>query len=135
MLYHEEKIQKHYEEQSNGIPKNRRLNGISVKYKQKDTTVYFYIKGAKYVKVAPKFETSVRRIFEQRLLHKELQHCDFAQTSIENDSCYKLVEWSNNLRLRQAIPRYGRIKRAMKIEITKEMHTEYVFHVLLEELK
>ena len=57
----EERIENDYAEQSDGLPKNRRLNGIAVQHKRRDTTVYFYIEGAKYVQFAPKFENKIRR--------------------------------------------------------------------------
>ena len=129
----EDRINKYYAEHSAGLLKNRRMNGIGVQYKKRQATVYFYIEGAKYVQVAPKFENKIREIFDQRVLDEALNHCDFAETIIGNDNCCEIVEWSTSLRLRQAILKYGRIKRAMRVKISKKLHTEYVFHVLLEE--
>ena len=133
MSFVEERTKKYYAEQSDGVPKNPRMNGFAVRHRKRDALVYFYIKGAKYVKLPPKFENYIRRFIEQRRLDKDLEHCDFAQTFIEKDSCYEIVEWSSSLRLRQAIRQYGVIIRAMRVKITKKLHTKFVFHVLLEE--
>ena len=133
MSFVEERIKKYYAEESDLVPKNRRSNGIDVKHRKKDATVYFYIEGAKYSKLPPKFVNNVRRIVEKRVLDEELEHCDYAQTVIEKDNCHELVEWSSSLRLRQAILRYGKIKRAMRIRTTTKLLTSYTFHVLLEE--
>ena len=131
----EDKINKDYAEESAGLPKNRRMNGICVQHKKRQATVFFYIKGAKYVQVAPKFENKIREIFDKRVLDEALNQCDFAETIIGNDNCCEIVEWSTSLRLRQAILKYGLIKRAMRVKISKKLQTEYVFHVLLEEYK
>lgn len=133
MSFVEERIKKYYAEESDLVPKNRRSNGIDVKHRKKDATVYFYIEGAKYAKLPPKFVNNVRRIVEKRVLDEALEKCDFAQTGIEKDNCHELVEWSTSLRLRQAILRYGKIKRAMRIKTTTKLHTSYAFHVLLEQ--
>ena len=128
----EDRINNYYAEKSAGLPKNHRMNGIDVQYKRRQATVYFYIEDAKYVQFAPKFENKIRKIFDQRVLDEALKHCDFAETIIGNDNYCEIVEWSNSLQLRQAILKYGRIKRAMRVKFSKNLNTEYVFHVLLE---
>ena len=129
----EERIKNYYAEESGGVPKNCRMNGIPVKYKNKKSIVYFYIEGAKILQFSPRFENNIRRIFDERVLHSELMHCDYAATSIEKDKRHEIVEWSTSVRLRSAILQYGKVKRAMKIKTIKNLLTKYAFHVLLEE--
>ena len=128
----EERIKKYYAEESDGIPKNRRMNGIPVRHKKKNAIVFFYMEGARSLNFGPKFQNRIRRIIESRLLDNELMQCDFGEISSDGKYHYVTVEWWKSLRLRQAILSYGQIiRRAMRIKKTKKTGTKFEFHIVL----
>ena len=130
----ENKINEFYYEESAGVRRNRRMNGIPVQHKNRDAVVYFYMEGVGSPELGDIFQKKIRRIIEGRVLDKELLHCDFAETiSGENNRNYEIVEWWTSNRLRQAILRFGKIiRRAMRIKITENLEKKYEFHVLVD---
>ena len=128
----EERIKKYYAEESDGIPKNRRMNGIPVRHKKKNAIVFFYMEGARSSNLGPKFRNRTRKIIESRLLDEELRQCDFGEIFSDGKYEYVIVEWWKSLRLRQAILAYGQIvRRAMRIKKTKKTGTKFEFHIVL----
>ena len=130
----EERIKTFYTEDSAGVQKNRRMNGIPVQHKNKEAIVFFYMEGVESVELPPRFQDKIRRLIETRVLDESLIHCDFAETfSDENYRYYEIVEWWTSTRLRQALLKYGKIiRRAMRIKITEKFEKKYEFHVLLD---
>lgn len=130
----ENKINEFYYEESAGVRRNRRMNGIPVQHKNRDAVVYFYMEGVGSPELGDIFQKKIRRIIEGRVLDKELLHCDLAETiSGENNRNYEIVEWWTSNRLRQAILRFGKIiRRAMRIKITENLEKKYEFHVLVD---
>ena len=128
----EERIKKYYAEESAGIPKNRRMNGIPVRHKHKNAMVFYYIEGAGQSELNTKIRNRTRTIIEKEELDTELLHCDFAESFFDGDYHNLTVEWWTSLSLRQAILSYRQIiRRVMRIKKTKRTNTKYEFHVLV----
>ena len=129
----EEFLEKFYAVSQPDQTENKRMEGIPVKHKGKDSIVYIYMAGNRSTKFGLQFKNKIRRTIETHVLDAYLVHCDFA-ASFSNGAChFKMVEWTTSLRLRQCILKYGKIRRAMRIKITVLTEIRYEFHVILEQ--
>ena len=132
MSYPEERLKKYYYEEALGVLKNRKMNGIPVKHKKIPTMVYFYVDGINGATVfGSKFQEKIKRMFKKRVLDEALQIVDYAETITDERNRYEIVEWWSQLRLHQALLKFGLIRRAMRLKIIETTEVKYEFHIVL----
>ena len=137
MAFHEETINNYYFEKTNGISKNRKMNGITVSYKNTPTIVYFYID--RQIPGEERFRQKIQRIFAERQLKKGLKTVHYAQNITNGDNHYEIVEWGYNydkdkkcyIPVRNAIQKYGKVERLLRVKTIGKAKVEYEFHILL----
>ena len=132
----EKRIKKYYYDESHGISKNHRSDGLPVTYKKETAMAYFYIKknGGTNI-LPPDFRQKVVDIFRSRKMEKHLKYVNKAQTLSHENTHYQWVEWTRNLKLRSAVSKWAKIKRMLRLKTYDNETENYEFHVLLERWK
>ena len=108
------------------------MNGIPVEYKNETVMAFFYVNGINGPIVFwPRFqEKNSKKKFNDKLLKSVLETVDYAETIIEEPNRYDIVQWWSESKLRQAIARFGTIKRVMRVKIIEPSLVKYEFHIL-----
>ena len=132
MPYPEERLKKYYYEETLGVPKYRKMDGIPVKYKKIPTMVFFYVDASnRTIASWFRFPEKIQRKFKDKALANALETVDYAETIIDEPNRYEIVEWWSELRLHQALLRFGLIRRAMRLKIIETSQVKYEFHIVL----
>ena len=134
MTFFEEILEKYYFEEINGVRRNRRMEGISVKYKKAIAMVFFYVDSETTFVFGARFYRKIRKFFERRELEEKLKEADIG-INMNNDGSvpYEIVEWYSDdcLKCRNCMLQFGQINSILRVKIIEN----YEFHVVLRKFK